>query len=178
MHKRIEKLNEQIEQFKNERKLLIKLYEQELMSRLEMDIISVLEESSFDVVEHQLGHFIHAKRGINELRVWLPQQKEIELGHVTLKVTYNTIQFSAAALINHKFANVEYNYLTADYNAKLKRKTEELSDELEELNNIGLKDIDGSYVLCTYNEGKASSGELKTLRQCFSELVNNKRDKS
>ncbi len=178
MYEHIEKLNKQIEKFKNERKLLIKLYEQELLPRIEVDIIAMLEGCSFDVVEHQLGRLIHAKRGINELRVWLPQKREIELGRVKLKITYNKSELNAAALINHKFANVEYNYLTVDYNEKLKRRVQDLSDELVELKNLGLKDIDGSYVVCAYDEDAACSGDLKTLKECFSALVNNNQDES
>lgn len=176
MLKRIEELNNKIAEHKDERKLLIKLYEQDLLARLEMDVITILQECSFDIVEHQSGMLIHAKRGVNELRVWLPNKGRYDLGHVTLQVTYNGTQFQVAALIKHEFASVEYNYLTVDYQEQLKRKARELQNELEILKKLGLKDIDGSYLVCSYDTDKLCSGELKPLKECFKILVDKYQD--
>ncbi len=171
MLRRIEQLTKQIEGFKEQRKLLIKMYEQTLLSRVESDIINELRENCFDIVEHQSGLLIHAKRGINDFRVRFPMRQSFVLGHLKLNVTYNDIQIAVAALINHQFASVEYNYLTLDMNEIFRRRVQELTFELNTLKELSSKDIDGSYSICAYDESRQDSGELRSLRDCFKEMV-------
>ena len=75
-------------------------------------------------------------------------------------------------LVNHKFANIEYNYLCIDYQEMLRRQIEQLTLELSEIETLNANDIDGSYVACQPPEAEEDAVILRPFSAHFEDVLN------
>ncbi len=168
----INELNHQIDAYKDKRKVLIQSYELTLLNRVELEIVELIKANSFDIIEHQLTDWITAKRGVNCLRVWFPKSSSTTLGHCIVNVVYNDRKYTVALLINHLFANPEYNYLTFDYDQQMEKKRNELIQELTKLKQINVNDINGAYVACCKERSHDNNYKLEPLANCLQHIIN------
>ena len=167
----IQELSNKIDAYKSKRKVLIQSYELTLLHRVELEIIALLKASSFDIIEHQLTDWITAKRGSSCLRVWFPKHADSFLGHFNVNIVYNDKKYTVCLLINHQFANFEYNYLTFDYNKQREKKRDEMAQELTQLKQLNVTDIDGSYVVSCAELSDDDCYELEPLSVCLKQII-------
>lgn len=172
MRLEIDSILSDISQFGQVRRVKIKELETTLMIQIENELIDLLDDHGFSVIEHQLNDWIVAVRGRDKLRVWFPPQvKKSNIGAYTVNFVLNDVKCAVAVLIKHRFANVEYNYLTLDYKQELLDQIDKLKSQLEELRKIETSDIDGSYLACRFDNAHGGSTTFETLGSCLTQLI-------
>lgn len=172
MRQEIDALLKQIKVFGDKRRQKIKKFESVMLRHVEDEIIQLLNNHGFAIIEHQLGDWILAVRKYDQLRIWFPKKmKDSDLGAYTINFALNGVQSGVAVLIKHRYANLDYNYLTVDYTKELQNKIAELNVQLEELHAIDGSDIDGSYFAIRRSDQETNNVEFQSLSNCFSSLV-------
>ena len=173
MRKEVDQLLAQVSKFGDVRRHKIKKFEENLIKHVENEVIGLVASHGFTVTEHQLSNWIVAVRGQDKLRVWFPQQaSESNSGAYTINFVLNDTKYAVGVLIKHRYANLEYNYLTVDYQQELQDKINKLHEQLKELRRIDTSDIDGSYMACRYVSGTGDSLQFQTLESCLTDLIN------
>ena len=176
MRHRIDQLLAKIKPYQDTRKSLIKREEETLLRRVEVDVVELLQHNGFYIIEHQLGDWVIAKRGLDSLRIWFPKQKDNFLGIYSINLVYNDVASKISVLVKHKYADIEYNYLSLNYTEKLQREIDELQQQLDDLKQLSNDDIGHSYLMCRHDVGIDNNDELKSSADCLRDLLNKNED--
>ena len=169
--KKLDLLNAQISKQRAFRKKIIKSYEKDLIMHIEKEIIVLLERHKFNVTDHQLNRWIVAVRGNSLIKIWLLLDEKPKFGLFTIKIVINDYKLLMYVLVNHKFSNVEYNYLCIDYEQELLRKISELTKQLNELKELKEDDINGNYVACTDSKETGEKTKLTPFSEFFENIL-------
>ena len=167
----IDRLIDQINPLTSKRKEVIKMHEGDLLSHVENDIIAFLEANGFFIVEHQYHEWVTARRNCDCFCVWMPKNKNSDLGSFTFRFIFNDTKGAFSALVSHHFSNCEYNYLSIDYHRKLVKQIDELKRQKAQLEMLGTSDINGAYLIYRFDEKSGNGSCLKTLGECFTEIL-------
>ena len=168
----IDDLLSDISRFGKIRQEKIKTLEGMLLQQVENELIKLLTDHGFSIVEHQLNDWIVAVRGRDKLRVWFPKQGQAShTGVYSINFVLNDIKCAIGVVVKHRFANVDYNYLCVDYEQELLDQIDKLKRQLEELKEIGTTDIDGSCLACRFYERGESEVTFQTLGSCLTQLI-------
>ena len=162
--------------YRKKRKEKIKEVESVMLQAVEQELLAALARHNFMLVDYQYNEWIVAKRGSDQFRAWLPTgcDATLNFGVLTIKMVIQGQLFDFSVLVNHEFANVEYNYLGHHYDNEMLIKIERIRDNIRQLKELNERDIDGTYVVQLAERCEGSlivlNEKLLNLEDCLEEL--------
>lgn len=172
IHGELDQVVAGIRSLEKRRKDKIKEHQTGLLTRVEDDLLTLLEINGFFVTEHHHRSWVVAVKGANRLRIWFAPENQLEHSQY-LNLAFNGVKTVLYPFIDHTFVVRNQNYESTEGHLHDEKDRAMLKQELASLKQLGVSDITGNYVIFSKDKNE-NLIFLGFLESCFAELVTTK----